>query len=167
MKRLGPLWPVVVAAIAILAATAPARAQKAVLLVRHAEKVDESDDPLLSAAGKARARALARHLRTAGVKAIYVTQYKRTGLTAAPLAASAGLEPIVIRSDARQELVDRIRKDHPNDVVLVVGHSDSVPEVLRLLGHPEPVTIGAAEYDNLFVAIPNKGGPPTVLRLRY
>ena len=63
--------------------------------------------------------------------------------------------------------MDRIRKDNPNDVVLVVGHSDTVPELLRLLGHPEPVTIAPAEYDNLFVAIPDKGGPPTVLRLRY
>ncbi len=155
------------AAFVILASAAPAWAQKAVLLVRHAEKVDESDDPLLSAAGKARARALARHLRTAGVKAIYVTQYKRTGLTAAPLAAAAGLKPIVVQSDARQEVVDRIRKENPNDVVLIVGHSNTVPEVLRLLGHPEPVTIGNAEYDNLFVAIPNKAAAPTVLRLRY
>jgi broad specificity phosphatase PhoE len=167
MKRPGRVWPVVAAVVAGLVAAAPARAQKAVIVVRHAEKVDESDDPLLSGAGQARARALARHLRTAGVKAIYVTQYKRTGLTAAPLAAAAGLKAIVIHSDAPQELVDRIRKDNPNDVVLVVGHSDTAPEVLRLLGHPVPVTIGPAEYDNLFVAIPNKGGPPTVLRLRY
>jgi broad specificity phosphatase PhoE len=167
MTRPRVFWPAVATAVTLLTAAAPARAQKAVLLVRHAEKVDESDDPLLSAAGKARARSLARHLRTAGVTHIYVTQYKRTGLTAAPLAAAAGLKPIVIHSDARQELVDRIRKGSPDDVVLVVGHSDSVPEALRLLGHPQPVTIGHAEYDNLFVAIPNKGGPPTVLRLRY
>ena len=164
--RPGRFWPVAAAGV-LLAAAVPARAQKAVILVRHAERVDESADPLLSAAGKARARSLARHLRTAGVKAIYVTQYKRTGLTAAPLAAAAGLKPIVIHSDARQELVDRIRKDNPDDVVLVVGHSDSVPEVLRLMGHPDPVTIGPAEYDNLFVAIPSKAGPPTVVRLRY
>ena len=167
MKRPGSCWPAVTAAVILLAAAAPARAQKAVLLVRHAEKVDESDDPLLSAAGKARARALARHLGTAGVKAIYVTQYKRTGLTAAPLAAAAGLKPIVVTSDARQEVVDRIRKDNPNDVVLIVGHSNTVPELLGLLGHPEPVTIADAEYDNLFVAVPNKGAAPTVLRLRY
>jgi broad specificity phosphatase PhoE len=161
-------WPAVATSIALfVASAAPAQAQKAVFLVRHAEKVDESDDPLLSAAGKARGRALARHLRTAGVKAIYVTQYKRTGLTAAALAAATGLKPITIPADSRQELVDRIRRDNPNDVVLVVGHSDSVPDLLRLLGHPEPITIGHAEYDNLFVAVPNKGGPPTVLRLRY
>jgi broad specificity phosphatase PhoE len=167
MKRSGRLRSGVVAAIVFLACAAPARAQKAVFLVRHAEKVDESDDPLLSAAGKARARALARSLRTAGVKAIYVTQYKRTGLTAGPLATAAGLKPIVVHSDARQEVVDRIRKDNPNDVVLVVGHSNTVPDVLRLLGHPEPVTIAPAEYDNLFVAIPSKAAAPMVLRLRY
>ena len=45
------------------AAAAPAQAQKAVFLVRHAEKVDESEDALLSAAGEARGRALARSLR--------------------------------------------------------------------------------------------------------
>jgi broad specificity phosphatase PhoE len=164
MNRLGP---VVAVTIALLAAAAPARAQKAVMLVRHAEKVDESDDPLLSAAGQARARALARHLKTAGVKAIYVTQYKRTRLTAAPLAASLGLKPETMQSNDRQGLVDAIRKHHPNGVVLVVGHSDSVPDVLRLLGHPEPVTIGHDEYDSLFVAVPARARPPTVLRLRY
>ncbi len=165
MKSAMGRW--VVAAAVLLATASPARAQKAVFLVRHAEKVDESRDPLLSAAGKARARALARHLRTAGVRAIYVTQYQRTSLTAAPLAAAAGLTPVILPADERQQLVDRIRRDHANDVVLVVGHSDTVPEVLRLMGHPDAVTIAAPEHDNLFVAIPREAGPPTVLRLRY
>ena len=160
--------PGALAAMAVfLAAASPVHAQKAVVLVRHAEKVDESNDPLLSTAGLARAQTLARHLRTAGVKAIYVTQYKRTALTAAPLALAAGLKPIVLRADGGQELVDRLRRDHADDVVLVVGHSDSVPETLGLLGHTEPVTIASAEYDNLFVVVPGKGGPPMVLRLRY
>ena len=157
----------VLVALAVLGLAAPVRAQKAVLLVRHAEKVDESRDPLLSAAGKARARALAKRLASAGVKGIYVTQYRRTALTAAPLAAAAGVKPVLVDADHSQEVVDRMRKDHPGDVVLVVGHSDTVPEILGLLGHAEPVTIASAEYDNLFVVIPGKGAPPTVLRLRY
>ena len=164
MKR---LWAAVVAGVALLTAAAPARAQKAVLLVRHAEKVDESDDPLLSAAGRSRARALARHLGTANVKAIYVTHFKRSGLTAAPLAARLGLKPIVLHADATPKLLERMRKDHAGDVVLVVGHTDTVPDLLRLLGHPEPVTIATPEYDNLFVVVPAKAGPPTVVRLRY
>jgi broad specificity phosphatase PhoE len=167
MTRSGRAWTLAAAVAGALAVPAPAAAQAAVVLVRHAEKVDESKDPLLSRAGRARAQALARHLRTAGVKAIYVTQYKRTQLTAAPLAAATGLTPIVVQADARQELADRIRRDHPDDVVLVVGHVDSVPDLLRRLGHAAPVTIGHAEYDNLFVLTPRAGSVPAVLRLRY
>jgi broad specificity phosphatase PhoE len=157
----------VLAAAVLFTVPPPAGAQQAVVAVRHAEKVDESKDPPLSPAGKKRALALARHLRTARVKAIYVTQYQRTALTAAPLAVATGLAPIVVPADVRQQLVDRIRRDHANDVVLVVGHSNTVPDVLRLLGHRDPVTIADTEHDNLFVAIPREAGPPTVLRLRY
>lgn len=79
-----------VAACLGLAAAAPAAGQQAVLLVRHAEKVDES-------AGSARAQALARSLASTGIEAIFVTQYKRTGLTAEPLAARLGLKDVAAR----------------------------------------------------------------------
>jgi phosphohistidine phosphatase SixA len=110
--------------ITFLAVAAPSAvsAQTAVFVVRHAEKVDESKDPLLSAKGKARAQALARHLKGAGVKAIYVTEYKRTSLTAAPLAAALGLKPIVVPAADTPTLIEKIRKDNPADVVVVVGH---------------------------------------------
>lgn len=155
------------AGLAWLLAAAPVSAQKAVYLVRHAEKVDESEDPLLSAAGSARAEALARTLRSAGVKAIYATQYKRTALTAAPLAKALGLAPAQLHSDASQALVDLIRKDHPDDAVLVVGHTNSVPRAIKLLGVEEPVELAHDEYDALFVVVPRAAGPPTLLRLRY
>lgn len=162
--------PVAAAALVTLlavAAPSPASAQKAVFVVRHAEKVDESEDPLLSVKGKARAQVLARHLKGAGIKAIYVTEYKRTGLTAAPLAAALGLKPIVIPADDTATLVERIRKDHPADVVLMVGHSNTLPDILKRLGHPETVEIAANEYDNLFVVVPRPSNPPAVLRLKY
>lgn len=166
--RSGRPWNVLLLLAALgVAVPTVAEAQSAVFLVRHAEKLDESDDPPLSAAGKARAEALARMVRDADIKAIYVTQYKRTVLTAAPLAAALGLEPAAIHSDSVQELVDRIRRDHPNDAVLLVGHSGSVPKVLKLLGHEAPVEIGHDEYDSLFVAVPREGRPPTILRLRF
>jgi broad specificity phosphatase PhoE len=151
----------------LLSATEPALAQQAVFLVRHAEKVDESDDAALSAKGAARAQALARHLAAAGVKAIYVTQYQRTAQTAQPLADRLGLTPVKLHSDASRELVERIRSDHPRDVVLIVGHSNSVPRAIRLLGHAEPVEIGHDEYDSLFVVVPRGPGPPALLRLKF
>ena len=157
------------ALVALLAGAAapPASAQKAVFVVRHAEKVDESEDPLLSAKGKARAQALARHVESAGIKAIYVTEFKRTALTAAPLAIALGLMPIVVYAADTPTLIEKIRKDNPADVVLVVGHSNTLPDILKRLGHPDTLEIAGTEYDNLFVAVPRPDRAPAVLRLKY
>jgi len=149
-----------------LSLAAPAFAQKAIVVVRHAEKVDESTDPLLSAEGKARAESLARALRSLDVKAVYVTQYQRTTLTAAPLMAATGLTPITVPAAQGAEMVARMKQEHPNDVVLAVGHSNTVPAILKLLGVKEPVDIGE-EYDNLFIVVPHSSGPPTLLRLKF
>lgn len=161
--------PLILAALGLagLAVADPALAQKAVFLVRHAEKLDATDDTPLSAAGAARAESLAKSLAAVGVKAVFATQYQRTVLTAQPLMTRLGLKPIVVHSDATQEMVDRIRKDHANDVVLIAGHSGSVPRALKMLGVTETVEIAETEFDNLFVVIPKPSGPPTFLRLKY
>jgi broad specificity phosphatase PhoE len=158
----------VVAAVGALAAPAPrAIAQKAIVVVRHAEKADQSNDPVLSAQGVSRAEALAKALAAMDVKAVYVTQYQRTALTAAPLLKAAGLKVIEVHSDATPELVERMRKEHPAEVVLTVGHSNSVPRILKLLGVADTITIGDNDYDNLFIVVPAASGPPTLLRLKY
>ncbi len=156
------------AAFGILCALAPpVLAQKAVIVVRHAEKVDESTDPLLSAAGTARAESLARTLKSLDIKGVYVTQFQRTALTAAPLAKALGLTVTVVKAEAPPELVERMTREHPRDVVLAVGHSNTVPMILSALGHAEIVKLGSDEFDSLFVVVPQSSGPPTVLRLRY
>lgn len=156
--------------------TVPVAAQEAILVLRHAEKVDDSHDPPLSSAGEERALALARHLRDAGVDAIYSTGFIRTMKTATPLAAQLDLdvstEPehdidALAIPEYNRELVARLRRMHANDVVLIVGHSNSVPGLLQALGHPEAITIASEEYDNLFLVIPRSDGPPSLLRLRY
>lgn len=154
-------------ALAATALAAPAFAQKAIVVVRHAEKADQSTDPVLSAEGGARAQVLAKTLAGMDVKAIYVTQYQRTALTADPLAKAAGLKPIQVHSDATPELVERMKKEHPSDVVLTVGHSNSVPRILKLLGVTETIQLGDNDYDNLFIVVPAASGPPTLLRLKY
>jgi len=152
-------------ALAIMASSA--FAQKAIVVVRHAEKADQSQDPVLSPEGTSRAEALAKALAAMEVKAVYVTQYQRTTLTAAPLSKAAGLKPIVVHSDATPELVERMNKEHPADVVLTVGHSNSVPRILKLLGVTETITLGDNDYDNLFIVVPKASGPPVLLRLKY
>ena len=155
------------AALVLLALGTPAFAQKAIVVVRHAEKFDQSTDPVLSTEGQARAEALAKALKSLDIKAVYVTQYQRTALTAAPLAAGTGLKPIQVQADATPEMVERMKKEHPTDVVLTVGHSNTVPRILKLLGATETVQIGDNDYDNLFIVVPASSGPPTLLRLKF
>ena len=52
-------------------------------------------------------------------------------------------------------------------VALVVGHSNTVPQLLASLGVGAKIEIGDKEYDNLFVVVPKASGPPVLLRLRY
>jgi hypothetical protein len=52
-------------------------------------------------------------------------------------------------------------------VVLVVGHSNTIPELLRALGCAETIALGSNEYDALFLVVPTTGESATLIRLRY
>ncbi|HAK54928.1 MAG: phosphoglycerate mutase family protein [Vicinamibacterales bacterium] len=169
-----------VAAATVAAFSAAVSAQEAIFIVRHAERTDQSSDSTLSAEGESRAERLARHLRDAGIDAIYSTSFRRTLGTAAPLAEALGLDvqteptlgPAPMGSDDRvgryvEELVTRLGERHGADRVVVVGHSNTLPALLAALGHPEPISIAGDEYDNLFVVLPQPDSPPTVLRIRF
>ena len=151
---------------AILLIPATCLAQSAVFLVRHAERADPGmaapagADPDLSEAGRARAERLASMLRDARITAIVVTELKRTQQTAAPLAKQLGLEPTVVSSKDPSTVAARVKAASGN--VLVIGHSNSLPDVVKALGIAESVTIGESDFDNLFIV--DRG---RLLRLRY
>ena len=132
----------------------PARAQRAVYLVRHADKANNDPDTPLSTKGIERAEALAALLEHAGVKAVYTSQFRRSKETAAPLATKLGLNPQVVTDGNPGKTLEKIRQDHPDGIVLVVGHSDTIPELLKALAPESAVTIGPAEFDRIFVAVP-------------
>ena len=158
--------------LAITCMAADAAAQTTVFLVRHAERADQAagsaammaTDPDLSAAGRARAESLAAMLEDAGITTIVVTQYKRTQQTAAPLAKALGLTPVVVNSKDVADAAAKAKGAQGN--VLVVGHSNSTPTLIKALGVETAVEIPETEYDNLFVV--TMGGPkPSMVRLRY
>ena len=155
----------------VLMVAAPAGAQRAVVVVRHAERADAgmsaTPDPLLSAAGLARADRLATLLADAGVTAVFATEYKRTVGTVEPLARRLGLLVQQVPARDTPALVARIRASGPDDVVVVAGHSNTVPDILSALGVTEAVTIGDDEYDDVFIVVPRGSGPPALLRLKY
>src|SRR6478735_3436010 len=97
-------------------------------IVRHAEKatnIKQDEDPVLSAAGTKRAEALAKELKGEHIKAIYVTRYKRTGLTARPLAYKAKLLPRIYVDTALNVFAKTIIKNFRGDNVLIIGHSNT------------------------------------------
>ena len=151
----------------LITVSSVAYAQRAVFLVRHADRLDDSKDTPLSKAGEARAQLLARLLKDAGVTAIYITQFQRTIKTAEPLATALKIKPVSIPAADFEGLLHHIRAENRDGIVLIVGHDTSVPALLKLFGHPEDIKIAPTEYDNLFMLVPKESGPPTVLRLRY
>jgi broad specificity phosphatase PhoE len=146
-------------------------AQQVVFVVRHAERADTvagaaptmAADPELSEAGRARAESLAAALKDAKVVAIFATEFKRTQATAAPLAKALGLQVTTIGSKEPAKLIAAVKAAGGN--VLVVGHSNTVPAIVKDLGVATPVTVGEDEYDNLFVV--TMGARPSMFRLHY
>ena len=165
-----------VAASLFLSSPYLAESQQAIFLVRHGETVAPkgTDARPLSEAGQRRAALLAMLLKDAGIKAIFTSDLERTIKTAEPLAQALGIasKPLVqLNTQFKQSDVDVfvefLRTEHRGDIVLLVGHSNTVPALLKALGHPVEIKIPETEFDNLFVLTPKAGGPPTVLRLRY
>jgi broad specificity phosphatase PhoE len=160
----------------LLLSAASAAAQQTVFLVRHAERADAASagaarmatrdaDPPLSAAGRERAARLASMLRSAGITAIFSTEFRRTRETAAPLAGRLKLAPVAVPSGDTAALVERVQQVKGN--VLVVGHSNTIPDLLKRLGIKDEIAIPDAEYDNLFIIVRPVTGEPTLIRLRF
>jgi broad specificity phosphatase PhoE len=158
--------------LAVLAAgvvPVPAAAQELIILVRHAEQTDHAlADPPLSQLGEARAEALGALLADAGITAIYASERQRTQATAAPLASQLGIEVRIVPAREPESLLCRVRREHPSGRVLIVGHSNTLPTLLRLMGHPIEGDLEQDDFDNVFVVRPARqaGEAPTVLRLR-
>ena len=134
------------------------------ILVRHADR-DDGDAPL-NDKGRARAVALARIVGLARVGHIFTSTAPRTAQTAEPLARLLDLTPKAI--DAGTDLAAAVRALSNNDVALIVGHSNTVPEAIAALGVPSPSpTIGDHDFDNLFIVTIGLTGPPALVQLRY
>jgi broad specificity phosphatase PhoE len=139
-----------------------------VILVRHAERRSAmSADALLSSAGQERARQLSQMLKDAKVQRIYVTEVRRTQQTAEPIAARLHLKPIVIAQKDTDALVRQLRETGDDEVVLIVGHADTVPLIISRLGGAPVAPIRDNEYDRLTVLFTKTGGKTQVLTLRY
>lgn len=134
-----------------------------IVFVRHAEKAGPEADEL-SDEGKRRAERLALVLRDFAFDAIYTSGLRRTADTVAPLASA---QAVFTRTEGKPKgMIETLRRDYVGQTVLVCGHSNTIPEMLKLLGVTKKITIGDEEFDRLFVVtLPPDG--PHLLTLRY
>jgi broad specificity phosphatase PhoE len=151
--------------------TQPEASATVVLLVRHAEKAAQpADDPPLTQDGRHRAEALAGVIKNAHPTAIITTQVRGTVETAQPSASATGVTPEVIpvsAANTQQNAADvaaAVRK-HPGKTVLVVGHGNTVPQIIAALGGPSLPDICEAVYDKLFVLVLGRGA--RLIQSRY
>lgn len=149
------------------------QATTTLIFVRHAEKAQEpTDDPGLNEAGQRRSAELARQLVDAdviaGIDAIYATGYKRSQETAMPIANALSLPINTYDAADTETVLETILKNHKGKIVLVVAHSNTLPELIANLGASKRVpAIAEAEYDNIYIiSIPWFGKTKTI-RLRY
>ena len=135
-----------------------------IVVVRHAEKASSGgNDPELSVAGQKRAEALARILEDSQITAVFVTEFKRTQQTAAPTARAAHLSPTVLSAGDIPGLVAKLRALSGN--ALVVGHGNTIPDLMKALGITAPVTIPEDDYTEILLV--SLSDPPRLLRLHY
>ena len=162
-----PFLKVVVFLLLLLVGSLPGFGQRTVVVVRHADKIDNTDDAVLSPIGEAQAKRLAHVLKDVGISSIYTTQFKRTVQTAAPLADFLKLKLLAYEQTDVDGVVKEIQQKHPKEVVMVVGHRSTVPKILKQFGASEPVALGSSEYDSLFILTLPPGQSSTLLHLRF
>ena len=138
-----------------------------VFFLRHAEKKKQGSNPDLSNAGKQRAQSLIHVLGTTGAKYFYATQFKRTQQTVKPLASH--LKTRVSKyTAANSEMfaTRKLLKLPGGSVAVVVGHSNTVPQMIAALTGNSTIQITESQFDRLFVVTLLKG-KSTLVELGY
>lgn len=140
-----------------LRATATA---KTVFVTRHMRKA-VGEDPPLSSAGTAAAQRLAELLADRGVTAIFATQTRRAMDSAAPLASRTSVKIIPYDPRYPQALVGKAAASRGS--VLVVGHSNTVADLVERFGGTRPAELTEQDYGTVFAIDP--AGKVTPLRV--
>ena len=129
---------------------AHAQGVRTIFLVRHADKISDAPDALLSEEGHRRAECLAKMLADTDIQQIFTSDLQRTQQTATPIAQQRQLKPVAIPLSKPDDLIEAIRSGKAANV-LVVWHGGTLPRVLHAFGAPEVPPIADAEYDRFFI----------------
>lgn len=169
MKRAALLLLVLLFPLALAAADGATT----VILVRHAETAGDTSaggqDPALSEAGMARAKALAALAHDAQATAVITSQYKRTKDTGAELKLPVVEVPVERGKAAEQAdaIAKKIRDDYRGKSVVVIGHSNTIPMIVKALTGVAAAEIPHEEYSRVYVVVLEEGKPAKVVVAKY
>ncbi|WP_193789535.1 SixA phosphatase family protein [Salipiger sp. CCB-MM3] len=152
--------------LAVMATALATKAQEAVYIIRHAEKELTGDDPAITDEGKARAAAWAKMLEHVGLDVVFTSDAKRTHQTGAIIAETLGLPLNSVSRANTAGLIDALSFDHEEEAVLVVGHTETIPNILESLGVAEEIEVSQTDFANLFILLKPDANDPHLIRLR-
>lgn len=140
-----------------------------IILVRHAEKVDDSADPDLSQAGYERAVRLAELLENVEFDAVYSTDFLRTRETAKPIADANNLTILGYSHQNLSEEAENLIEDHKGETILISGHSDTTPAFANVFLKQQHFegNFDESDYGNLLIVTISEKGERKLLHLRY
>jgi 2,3-bisphosphoglycerate-dependent phosphoglycerate mutase len=125
-----------------------------IYIVRHAEK-DISDpknqDPELNEDGKLRAKALSKKLINQKIDAVFTSKFKRNKQTGQAVATQNGILIQEYDAHAYKELSNLIKSKYKNKNILIIGHSNTVLEIIESFGVSRPMpALTDSDYDYFF-----------------
>ncbi|MDR9416744.1 MAG: phosphoglycerate mutase family protein [Gracilimonas sp.] len=140
-----------------------------IILVRHAEKVDNSTDPDLSEVGYERVERFTSMFQNVPIDAIFSTDFKRTLETATPLAEMNNLEIQYCEYQNASLEVEKWIQEHNGDTILISGHSTTTPSVANAILGEEHFenNFEESDYGNILIITISSDGDEKLLHLRY
>ena len=172
---LAPVWLAALAAafvVALVIWLLVSASTTTIIVMRHGEKAAlPVDDPALSPAGEARAQALAKILGEAPaefrIQGIFVSEFRRTQDTVRPLANRLGVAVIVVPAADISLVAKRARGEYRGGHVLIVGHSNTVPEIVEKLSGHKIAAMAESEYGVVYVVALPRFSRASVTRLDF
>lgn len=139
-----------------------------IYLVRHAEKATDElnpKDPGLTPEGISRAQYLARMLRSEEIMALFSTDYKRTTQTLDPLAKQHDLDIQLYDPYKMEEFANQLKA--MRGTIVVSGHSNTTPALVKTLGGQPGEPISEMEYDRVYLLTFTTAGTVITNLLHY
>lgn len=169
MKTIIPFLLLLLISTGDLLAQLPANKVTTFILVRHAEKMDDGEDPVLSPDGLERVNLLARMMSEIEFDAVYSTPFNRTLETARSVAEQNQLEISEYESGHPESTVAYWMEKHRGDYILVTGHSNTIPQLANALLKREHFkeSFQESDYENLLIITISTNDERGILHMKY